>query len=235
MSRYLVVDYNNSTQANPRIALRTGDRNKAEDEFKRLVVSNKDTAVIIFDSEEDTCTLVALQGPPIFLVNVVEYARQQAGNKYVEIVGEDAKKEVARQQEGNKYVEIVVEEAKQGVASVVFEAIVGKLSSHAIPGIGDAIIGHIIAPYYAVQGDGAKLAGAAAGMYGSLGGAVVGTVILGPIGALIGGFIGGVGLGTSANVFVKALTHPNQCVICRGAGFRGNFYRCSHCKGHGHT
>ena len=108
------------------------------------------------------------------------------------------------------------------------------MAGEAVPGVADAVIAHVLGPYYAFKGDGANAAGAVAALWGGASGAIVGTLVGGPVGAIVGGMVGGAGAGAGAKGIVKAFTHPNQCKTCQGTGLVDDLRRCSECMGYGY-
>ena len=94
-------------------------------------------------------------------------------------------------------------------AGILIGQIVKALAGEAVPGVGGAVIAHVLAPYYAFKGDGENAAGAAASLWGAVSGAIVGGIVGGPVGAIIGGIAGGAAAGAGAKGIVKAFTRPS--------------------------
>lgn len=165
---------------------------------------------VLFDTEKNEVVLVAIEGEPIHLVNVIEFARKYGNTK--------------------SDIDMAVAKAK---ASILIREIVKAMAGEPIPGVGGAFVAHVLHPYYALEGDGANFAKGAAAIWGGISGAIVGTMAAGPVGGFIGG-IAGVAAGVGAKNVPKAFTHPSQCKTCQGTGLVDDLRRCSKCKGYGY-
>ena len=209
-ARYLLADYETEKGEKPRVAIRTDDLEHGKKAFKNSS-QRKIKSGVLFDTEKNEVLLVAIEGEPIHLVNVIEFAREYA------------------------IVQHSINMAKAKVAAgILIGQIVKALAGEAVPGVGGAVIAHVLAPYYAFKGDGANAAGAAASLWGAVSGAIVGGIVGGPVGAIIGGIAGGAAAGAGAKGIVKAFTHPSQCKTCQGTGLVDDLRRCSECKGYGY-
>ena len=61
-----------------------------------------------------------------------------------------------------------------------------------VPGIGDIVLQHVLAPYQAAQGDGLGAVKTTIGGFSTFSGAIIGTAICPGIGTALGGIIGGI-------------------------------------------
>lgn len=211
--RYLLADYRTEEDEKPRVALRTNDLGDARKAFKTSS-QRKIKSAVLFDTQTNEFLLIAIEGEPIYLVNVIEFAR------------EDVNK--------NNLVNFIGEKAAKASAGIIIGQIVKALAGEGVPGVGGAVVAHVLGPYYAMKGDGAKAAGAAAGLWGGVSGTVVGIVVGGPVGGIIGGVVGGAAAGAGATGIVKAFTHPRQCKNCQGTGLVEDLRRCPKCEGYGY-
>lgn len=211
--RYLLADYKTEEDEKPRVALRTGDLGDAKKAFKTSS-QRKIKSAVLFDTEKNEFLLIAIEGEPIYLVNVIEFARKDVNE--------------------NNRVNFIDQKAAKAAAGFLIGQIVKALAGEGIPGVGGAVVAHVLGPYYAMKGDGAKAAGAAAGLWGGVSGAIVGTLAGGPVGGIIGGIVGGAAAGGAATGIVKAFTHPRQCKNCRGTGLVEDLRRCPKCEGYGY-
>ena len=211
--RYLLADYKTEEDEKPRVAKRTGDLEKAKKAFEKSS-QRKIKSAVLFDTDKNEVLQIAIEGEPIHLVNVIEFARGYLNSE--------------------NWINFIGEKAAKVAASYVIGAVVKAMAGEAVPGVGGAVLAHVLGPYYAMKGDGAKVAGAGAGLWGGMSGAVVGFLVGGPVGAAIGGAVGGSAAGAAATGIVKALTHPSQCKNCQGTGLVDDFRRCSNCEGYGY-
>lgn len=212
-ARYLLADYLTKKGENPRVAIRMDDLEDGKKAFKNSS-QRKIKSAVLFDTEKNEVVLVAIEGEPIHLVNIIEFARIYGNTK--------------------SNIDMEVAKAK---ASILIREIVKAMAGEPIPGVGGAGIAHVLHPYYALEGDGngdgANVAKGAAILWGGIAGAIVGTVAAGPVGGIIGG-IAGVVAGAGAKNVAKASTHPRQCKTCQGTGLVDDLRRCSTCNGYGY-
>lgn len=181
-ARYLLADYETEKSEKPRVEIRTDDLEHSKKAFKKSS-QRKIKSAVLFDTEKNEVLLVAIEGEPIHLVNVIEFAREHI------------------------YLPNI---AAKATAGTLIGQIVKAMAGEAVPCVAGAVIAHVLGPYYAFKGDGANAAGAAAALWGGASGAIVGTLVGGPVGAIVGGMVGGAGAGAGAKGIVKAFTHPNQ-------------------------
>lgn len=212
-ARYLLADYETKKSEKPRVEIRTDDLEHGKKAFKNSS-QRKIKSAVLFDTEKNEVLLVAIEGEPIHLVDVIEFAREYANEQH--IINKAAAK------------------AAKAAASILIGQIVKAMAKEAVPGAGGAVVAHFLGPYYALKGDGANAAAAAASLWGGMSGAIIGTIVGGPFGAIIGGIAGGAGAGAGAKGIVKAFTHPSQCKTCQGTGLVDDLRRCSECKGYGY-
>lgn len=190
--------------------MRTDDLEHGKKAFQ-ISSQRKIKSGVLFDTEKNEVVLVAIEGEPIHLVNVIEFAREYA----------------------NVTSSINMAGGKAG-GSILIGEIVKAMAGEPILFVGGAGIAHVLGPYYVFKGDGANATGAAASLAGGIYGAIVGTMAAGPVGGIIGGIVGGVVGGAGAKGMVKAFTHSRQCKTCQGIGLVDDLRRCSECKGYGY-
>ena len=207
--RYLLADYETEKGEKPRVAMKTDDLEHGKKAFQ-ISSQRKIKSGVLFDTEKNEVVLVAIEGEPIHLVNVIEFARKYGNTK--------------------SDIDMAVAKAK---ASILIREIVKAMAGEPIPGVGGAAVAHVLHPYYALEGDGANMAKGAAAIWGGICGAIVGTMAAGPVGGFIGG-IAGVAAGAGAKNVPKAFTHASQCKTCQGTGLVDDLRRCSKCKGYGY-
>lgn len=208
--RYVLSDYNTVEDETPRIDSRYDNLAEAEASFTKSA-ERKILSVVLYDTEKDEVLKAGIDGEPIYLVMAVEKARAE------------------------KAAIAVASATAKAVAAVAIGEIVEALSGVGVPGVGGAIIGHFLGPYYAIKGDAAAAAGAGAGLWGSVSGAVIGTIIAPGVGTLIGGAVGGAAAGTATVALVKSLTPSSpKCTNCKGTGLVEDFRRCPECNGYGY-
>lgn len=189
-ARYLLADYETEKSEKPRVEIRTDDLEHSKRAFKKSS-QRKIKSAVLFDTEKNEVLLVAIEGEPIHLVNVIEFAREHARHYLPNI-------------------------AAKATAGTLIGQIVKAMAGEAVPGVADAVIAHVLGPYYAFKGDGANAAGAAAALWGGVSGAIVGTLVGGPVGAIVGGMVGGAGAGAGAKGIVKAFTLLTSVKPVRG-------------------
>lgn len=207
-ARYLLAHYETEKGENPRVAIRMDDLEDGKKAFKTSS-QRKIKSAVLFDTEKNEVLLVAIEGEPIHLVNVIEFARKYGNTK--------------------SDIDMAVAKANASILKEIVKAMTGE----PVPGVGGAGIAHVLHPYYALEGDGANVAKGAAALWGGISGAIVGTMAAGPVGGFIGG-IAGVAAGAGAKNVAKAFTHPSQCKTCQGTGLVDDLRRCSKCKGYGY-
>lgn len=215
--RYVVVDYDNTTAEQPKIACTTNDLQTAENSFKESA-ERKILSTILYDHKTDDVLKIAIQGPPIHLVKAIEFGRG------IEWAGEVIDNPVIK-----KGIKIA---AGQAIGKIV-----AALAGEPVPGVGGVIVAHFLGPYYALKGDGVGAVKAAGGLWGGLSGAVIGFVAGGPVGAFVGGVAGGIIAGEGAGAIVKAALPPNKktCEKCKGSGLVADYRKCPECQGYGYV
>lgn len=88
--RYLLADYRTEKDEKPRVALRTNDLGDAKKAFKTSS-QRKIKSAVLFDTEKNEFLLIAIEGEPIYLVNVIEFARGAVNkNNLVNFIGKKA-------------------------------------------------------------------------------------------------------------------------------------------------
>ena len=78
--RYLLADYESERGEKPRVAIRTDGLEHGKKAFKNSS-QRKIKSAVLFDTERNEVLLVAIEGEPIHLVNLIEFAREYANIK----------------------------------------------------------------------------------------------------------------------------------------------------------
>lgn len=207
--RYLLADYKTEEDEKPRVASRTDDLQKAKRAFENSS-QRKIKSAVLFDTEKNEFLLIAIEGEPIYLVNVIEFAKGFVKTE--------------------NQINFVDEKDAKAAAAVLIGNIVKAKAGEAIPEVGGAVLGHDLGPQ---KGDGSTGSKVVGGFIGGAWGAAVGSVVGGPFIAIVGGVVGGY-WGTS---FVKSVINHNSiyCINCPGGiGLVDDFQRCPECQGYGY-
>lgn len=210
----IVVDYDSGKSEEPKVVFESVSLDSALNEFEKLKTVNLKRSVVVFNTLSGEVEKIAILGEPIYLAKAITFARTFVQNKSV----------LAKLNEG----------ATKAAASAVIGAIAKAIAGGPIPGVGGAVLGHFIAPYYAFKGDNVAVAKTASGMYGGLSGAVIGFIVGGPVGAVVGGAIGGIGMAEGAGAIVKISTKHPKCGPCSGTGLVDYYEICTQCNGYGY-